>query len=63
MQFDIIQKNEQSYYPENLLLEIIITCHNLQTEYNRTYIKIQDFIGMIVGIIDVVCIFLKNYFI
>ena len=59
IQFDIIQKKEQSYYPENLLLEIISTCHDFQTEYNRTYIKIQDFIGMIGGIIDIVCIFFK----
>ena len=58
-QFDIIQKNEQSYYPNNLLLEIILACHYFQTEYNRTYIKIQDFIGFIGGIIDVVCIFFK----
>ena len=57
-QFDFIQK-KQNYYPENLLLEIVLTCLDFQTEYNRTYIKIQDFIGFIGGIIDVVCIFFK----
>jgi len=55
--FDFVKKETQSYYSEETLLEINLTCMDLITEYTRTYIKIQDALSYIGGIYDIISIF------
>jgi len=55
--FDLIEKETQSNYSEETLLEINLTCMDLITEYTRNYIKIQDVLSYIGGIYDIISIF------
>ena len=55
--FDFVEKESQSYYSKETLLEINLTCMNLKTEYTRTYIKIQDILSYIGGIYDIIFTF------
>jgi hypothetical protein len=37
-----------------ILLDIIFSCHNLKTLYEREYLKIQDILGIIGGFFDII---------
>ena len=54
--FELISKN---IYNNNLILDIIITCDDFQNEYIRSYVKIQDLIGFMGGIFDIISIFFQ----
>ena len=57
--FDFLEKENQQYYSGKTLIEISFTCHDIITEYNRVYIKIQDVLGYIGGIYDIITIFFQ----
>jgi hypothetical protein len=57
--FDFLEKDHQQYFSGKTLIEISLTCHDIKTEYNRVYIKIQDVLGYIGGIYDIISIFFQ----
>ena len=48
--FDLIEKDSSN----EILLDIIFSCHNLKTLYEREYLKIQDILGIIGGFFDII---------
>ena len=52
--FDFVEKETQNYYSDKTLLEINFSCHDLKTEYIRSYIKLQDVLSNIGGIFDII---------
>ena len=51
---DFLNKEVQSFYSENTLLEINFSCIDIETEYLRVYLKLKDIIGIIGGWTDIV---------
>ena len=52
--FDFFEKQE-----DEILMDVIFSCHDLTTEYNREYLKIQDVLSFIGGIFDIIFSFLN----
>ncbi len=48
--FDLIDHESST----DVLLDIIFSCHNLKTLYEREYLKIQDILGIIGGFFDII---------
>ena len=48
--FDLIDHESST----DVLLDIIFSCHNLKTLYERQYLKIQDILGIIGGFFDII---------
>ena len=55
--FDFIEKELQEYYSNQTLMEINFTCLDLETKYNRVYLKIQDVFGDLGGLLDILSFF------
>jgi hypothetical protein len=57
--FDFIEKELQGFYSNQTLIEINFTCMDLETKYNRIYMKIQDVFGDLGGLLDILSIIFK----
>ena len=51
--FDFIEKELQNFYSNRTLIEINFSCLDLETKYNRVYLKIQNAFGDLGGLLDI----------